>query len=105
MKLSNKSIKKISKHFNKNGQWAKEVRKQLTQEEKQLGNKDMKNVKSVGPTALLGRMGKELTAVFEGSEAITCIHISKHTFDSKTPLPETHPKDIVKEGLPWWSNG
>ena len=30
LKLSNKSIKKISKHFNKNGQWAKEVRKQLT---------------------------------------------------------------------------
>ena len=33
-------------------------RKQLTQEEKQLGNKDMKNMKSAWPTALLGRMGK-----------------------------------------------
>ena len=48
------------------GKWAKEMRKRLTQEKQQLGNKDIKHMKSAQPTALLGRTGHRSTGLCFG---------------------------------------
>lgn len=65
------------------GKWAKEMRKRLTQE-KQLGNKDIKHMKSARPTALLGRTGnQERRAVFWAGQGVGRLVMGSSVFTSQ----------------------
>lgn len=58
-----------------------------------------KNMKSAQPTALLGEMGtrRAPSTAFLGGKVIICFETLKIcSYDSKTSLLETYPKEIIK---------